>query len=59
MSSAAKEQREPRRSGGGTPRSNPPAKNGVRPSGSESDSKGGKSKPNSAPKVKEQMINGE
>lgn len=57
--SAPKEQREPRRSGVGTPRSNPPAKNGVRPSGSESDSKGGKSKPNSAPKVKEQMVNGE
>lgn len=59
VSSAPKEQREPRRPGGGNQRSQPLAKNGVRPSGSESDSKAGKTKPNSAPKSKEQMVNGE
>lgn len=56
--SAPKEQREPRSkpSGGRPPMS---AKNGVRPSGSESDSKGAKPKPSSAPKTKEPMVNGE
>lgn len=57
-SSAPKEQRPPRSSNMGNPRSQQPVKNGGRPSGSDTDSKGGKGKPNSTMK-KEQMVNGE
>lgn len=53
--SAPKEQRPPRNTGNPRPQS---MKNGGRPSGSDTDSKGGKAKTNSTVK-KEQMVNGE